>query len=286
MMEYRERGLRQIRDQDLDDPFLFCECSPPEDADRDDPDTWAWSNPALGRTITVGVIEAEHKDPDTRAFDRATLNRWVRSIDSWLRPGLWAAGITDVEPERTPDVVAVETDKDFRGFGAVSAWSSDEGDACLVRSFATADPKPLWAHLGELHEAGAQVLLVPSLFERHPWSDGAEHVTRVGSKELERWMPQVTALAEAAAIGHDGDHELAEHVTRAAAVTSSRTGDQTLSAARSPGPIYLARAVAFAVGAATKPRQQLPAPVIYVRGGNGRLRGGDLSKPSHVAAVG
>ncbi len=140
MMEYRERGLRQIADSDVDDPFLFCEYSPPEDADRDDPETWAWANPALGRTITRDVIEAEHKDPDQSAFDRAVLNRWVRSTNSWLRSGLWAAGETDIEADRAPDVAAVETDRDFTAFGAVSAWSSDEGDACLVRSFATADP--------------------------------------------------------------------------------------------------------------------------------------------------
>ncbi len=125
------------------------------------------------------------------------------------------------------------------------------------------------------------MLLVPSLFERHPWGDD-EYVTRVGSKELELWMPQVTALVDAAAIGHNGDHELAEHVTRAAAITSRTTGDQTLSAARSPGPIYLAQAMAFAVGSATRPRQPVVAPAFYFRGNDGKLRGGKLSKQRHA----
>ncbi len=131
-----------------------------------------------------------------------------------------------------------------------------------------------WRRLGSATDAGDQVGVLCGA------SRDCRRLVVLGDA-----FAEVGGVAEAAAIGHNGDHELAKHVTRAAAVTSRTTGDQTLSAARSPGPIYLARAMAFAVGSATKPRQQLPAPVIYVRGDNGQLRGG-VSIPRHVAAIG
>jgi phage terminase large subunit-like protein len=54
-----------------------------------DPASWAWSNPALGTTLTMKTIEAESENPDRASFLRASCNLWVASDKAWIQPGVW-----------------------------------------------------------------------------------------------------------------------------------------------------------------------------------------------------
>jgi phage terminase large subunit-like protein len=51
MLKWREQGLRAI-DTKQNSSFYFAEWSPPPDMSPLDPESWQWSNPALGTTLT------------------------------------------------------------------------------------------------------------------------------------------------------------------------------------------------------------------------------------------
>ncbi len=266
MRSYRERGLRQLSpDAEPDNDFLFLEYSPDPGADRDDSATWVAANPALGRTIDLDVIRGEHRNPNTAAFDRASLNRWVSGLDTWVQAGVWGAAESECEPEGPPSYVAVESGPDFTGFGAVAAWpDSARPDRAVVRSFATSDLFTLFDHIEQWQEQGVSMLLCPPVHDRHPWGEDAEGVHLIGDKELRLPMPWVTSLVEEAGVLHNGDLELAEHIGRVVATTNRQTGDRTLNSWKSPGPVFLARALVWAVGYATRPPEVQQAPVIHI----------------------
>jgi len=82
---------------------LFLEYSAPEDADRDDPATWLGCHPAIGHTIRLEDIAAEHEAwaHKPEEFDRAYLGWWPeRSAAEWVIPeGVWSENAA--EPDQT-----------------------------------------------------------------------------------------------------------------------------------------------------------------------------------------
>lgn len=58
------------------DRLAFFEWSAPEDADVDDPATWAQSNPALGRRLTLETIEDDRTLLDDTSFARERCGIW------------------------------------------------------------------------------------------------------------------------------------------------------------------------------------------------------------------
>jgi hypothetical protein len=54
----------------------YFEWSAPDDADPDDPATWAAAMPALGSLIDLETVRADHAAMDAGEFARAYLNRW------------------------------------------------------------------------------------------------------------------------------------------------------------------------------------------------------------------
>lgn len=79
----------------------YFEWSAPDDAPRDDPETWWACMPALGHTIDVDAVAADFATMEAAEFDRAYLNRWnphlVESVipgDSWMT-GAVSQGLED-----------------------------------------------------------------------------------------------------------------------------------------------------------------------------------------------
>lgn len=54
----------------------YIEYSAPLDADRDDPATWQLAHPAIGYTIDLETLQAEHDEMDVDEFNRAYLGWW------------------------------------------------------------------------------------------------------------------------------------------------------------------------------------------------------------------
>jgi len=97
----------------------YFEWSAGDDDDPDDPATWFGCMPALGHTVTVETIKADHDAMDPAEFARAYLNRRAGSGRPVIDAATWAAcrdngshlaGLVtfavDVTPERTASAIA------------------------------------------------------------------------------------------------------------------------------------------------------------------------------------
>ena len=94
--------LNAARDRGRDgDPTLaYFEYSPPDDADADDPDTWAWANPAIGVTTTPEFLGDQLATLPRNEFENEHLARWVDvALEYAVAPEAWAA----VQVETLPD---------------------------------------------------------------------------------------------------------------------------------------------------------------------------------------
>lgn len=106
----------------------YFEWSAPDDADADDPATWAAAMPALGTLIDLDTIRADRAAMDEGEFARAYLNRWspggtpVFSLADWVAcadPGSSASSApafgVDVSPDRShASIAAAATRPDGR----------------------------------------------------------------------------------------------------------------------------------------------------------------------------
>jgi hypothetical protein len=137
-----------------------------------------------------------------------------------------------------------------------------EGDRVLVsgRSFPTR--RALWSALDELarRRRGAD-LLYPASFEKHVAALRGLHAVKVGTAEQRAGNGPTLAAVVDGRLRHDGDDELTRQMLTATPVTVPDVGT-TLSARRSPGPIYLARAAVWAVGAELRPERRPRAMVV------------------------
>lgn len=96
--------------------ICYIEWFAPEYMPRDDPKTWWFCMPALGRTITETTVKAELEKLGPDEFDRGMLNRtkkhrppvdtnvptdeWPARLDEQSQPGRWLALAFDVSPDR------------------------------------------------------------------------------------------------------------------------------------------------------------------------------------------
>lgn len=105
----------------------YFEYSAPLDADRDDPATWRATHPAIGFTIDLDDIAADHDALEDAEFDRAYLGWWPRAADkpwvipkaSWRDAAEKSTGDWSGEPIWALDV-APERDMAAIGFAATS----------------------------------------------------------------------------------------------------------------------------------------------------------------------
>jgi phage terminase large subunit-like protein len=98
----------------------YFEWSAHDDDDPDDEDTWWRCMPALGHTVTVDTIRADHDSLDAGEFARAYLNRraaggkpvidsatWAACSDPQSQPGPLLAMGLDVTPDREHSSIGV-----------------------------------------------------------------------------------------------------------------------------------------------------------------------------------
>jgi len=105
-------------------------------------------------------------------------------------------------------------------------------------------------------------VLFPASFERHVANLRGVKAQKVGTAEQRAgYGPTLGAVVDGR-LRHDGDEELSRQMLTATPATIPDVGT-TLSARRSPGPIYLARAAVWAIGAELRPDRR-PKPLVVV----------------------
>ena len=255
MKAERVRGLRGIDAGDPDTDHLWLEWSPPPAAPRDDPATWAWANPSLGRSVNTRVLRNRFAKADSRTVERAHLNRWVPSTSAWLGPGEWEPLTDPDRPLPADGSVAVEMRPDAEAFGL--CWAGVDPDGMVVIRHALVDTeRDVWDTL-EQYAAGWRWCLPPELLRRNPHTHAT--VVPVASGEIRAWTGLAHRFVTEGGLAHDGSELLAEQVTTVASVRHHETGRPTLNTAKSGGPCELARALVWAVADATRHDHQ-PRP--------------------------
>jgi phage terminase large subunit-like protein len=246
LIEERRRALAELGEPDTATTLLL-EWSAPADADHGDRAAWKMASPQWSRS-RIAALEHAHKTTSEGEFARQYLNIWQRAAASWIPSSAWASGASPTLelPQRPPGSVAINDDADGSGY----AYCFAVADADLVkvsgRVFTTR--RELWAEL-ELLAAARRGLTVlyPASFEAHVAKlSGVELVKVATAEQKAGFAPTRSAIADGRLV-HDGDAQLTEHVLTAVPVTIPDQGT-TLNSKRSPGPIYAARAMVWAVG--------------------------------------
>lgn len=260
MRSWRERGLGDIAKPSGASSHLLLEWSAGDDADPDDPNTWAAANPGMGRTIQLDALRQASKNPNRAAFYRANLNRWVQSERSWFPVGLWSQLKTDPP---TPDrnrlpVTAIEQDRTGGGFAIVTGQPTDTGRVYVTTLTAETETE-LWELL-EPRIRNRETVLLPPLFpQRAPW-DLPETVRVVGDRELRAWSTFVEQAVTTGMVGHDGAPLLTEQLGRTTA--RPRDGGLFIGTAVPGASVHAVRALVWVVAEATRLEKPKPAPVI------------------------
>ena len=88
-------GRADMTDEDDEGTTLgWFEWSAPPDADPSLPETWAWSNPSLGRTVQERSLRAAQRTDPPDVFRTECLCQWVEAVDQPPFPtDSWAGGI-------------------------------------------------------------------------------------------------------------------------------------------------------------------------------------------------
>lgn len=261
MLKWREQGLRQI-DNGEPGPLYFASWEPPPGVDPMTPEAWAYSNPALGRHITLGKLREKAKSPNRNAFLRGHVNLFTIASNAWLEAGLWSALETDAELP-PGGVLAVDASTDESRFMAVRAVKISDKITCQVE-FNVDTQAEMWAEIERImaEQPRLQLAIAASLDIHCP-----PHLERrriiVGYRELLRWTLAVRSLIVESKVAHRGEASLAEHVERAVMV--KHQGSLAVSSTRSPGDITLARCMIWAVALESKPGQ-IGKPMLVVTG--------------------
>ena len=249
LIRWRDAGIRAVAEPGA---LAFLEWSPEPGSAPDDREAWAAANPALGHTITEDTIRAELESPNRSGFLRGSLNMWVAADRGWLPSGLWAS----LTGKQTMPAgwLAVECRADESRYYVLEACA-DGADVWVGFAHEARSMAGLWEYLAERLAADRQLvaLLAASLDTMVP-HEIRRRSQLVGRRELQAYTKTVQALILEGRVTHDGHPELAEHVTRA--VIAETPSGLTLSGARSPGPIELARCLVWAVGAAARPARR------------------------------
>jgi hypothetical protein len=260
LLEDRDAAIAQLADPDTA-RILLLEWSAAPEAYVEDRDAWRQASPHW----TPARLEAlEHAFATSSESDwrRQYLNQWVLAARSWIAPAQWAEA-TDLAltfPSSPAGVVAIN-DEDGKPGSCGYVLAVADGDRVLVSGRAFPSRRALWAALEELgrRRRGAR-LLHPASFERHVAQLPGFGLTKVGTAEQRAgYGPTLGAVIDGR-LRHDGDDELTRQMLTATPITIPDVGT-SLSARRSPGPIYLARAAVWAVGAELQP-ERLPRPSV------------------------
>lgn len=253
LRQFREQGIAQMDDPETADVLLL-EWSASPDLPVDDETAWRQASPIWNERRRKQV-EQFHRLQPANDFAMQMLNRWVVSATSWLPEQTWHnCGDPSVDlPAGNAGVIAVETSVDGLPIGAVLAARDDDGRV-IVRSRIEPTHARLWAWLQEVAAERRGVTILHHQTVRIPDIKGATMLQVKASDQIAGYGPTRAAI-QAGEIIHDDNPTLTEQVLMATAYTS-RDGHAQLSQRASEGPIYLARALVWAVGYELRPNQR------------------------------
>jgi hypothetical protein len=250
MLKWREQGLRAI-DTKQNSSFYFAEWSPPPElSPLDNPEAWAYANPALGKTLTLKTIVAESENPDRASFLRASCNLWVASDKAWIQPGIWSElHYLDTMPDG--GTVAIESSLDDSRYFAVRCVVLPDRRTVATVEFVVDTYDEMILRAQELAKNPNIKFAITPTIDLH-WLPALERrKIVVGYGEILKFTPRVRAMIGEKLLWHTGEEMFAEHVQRAVAVRSQNS--IALSSQRSPGPIELARCMVWAAALTSKP---------------------------------
>jgi phage terminase large subunit-like protein len=246
LIEERRRALDELHDPDAATTLLL-EWSAPADADHGDRAAWRMASPQWSRS-RIAALEHAHATTSESEFARQYLNIWQRAAQGWIPPSAWAQSSSPAMelPARPAGTVAINDAAD--GAGYAYCFAVADGDTVKIRGRVFGSRRELWAELELLAaERRGLTLLYPASFEQHVAKLAGVELVKVATAEQKSgFAPTRSAIADGRLV-HDGDEQLTEHVLTAVPVTIPDMGT-TLNSKRSPGPIYAARAMVWAVG--------------------------------------
>ena len=248
----RDAAIVQAADPDTA-RILLLEWSADPTADYGDREAWRAASPHWTERRARAVEDAYHTVSESE-FRRQWLNQWVLAASAWLQPGQWRVGErTELElPARPAGTVAVEIATDASAYGAVLAVADAAGNVYLRSRLFTARGE-LFTWLAELgaQRRGLRLIVPPSLRNDIPPAVRAELVVAGQAEQYAGYGATVAAALEGRLL-HAGEPDLTTHVLRAATVSTPDRGTALYSKG-SPGPIFLARALVWAVAAELRP---------------------------------
>jgi hypothetical protein len=255
LADARELAITELADPD-NATTLLLEWSAPLEAASDDREAWRLASPhwtpdrveALEhayRTLTAAGKEASWRSQ--------YLNAWVLSASSWINPASWrAAAREELElPLRPAGTVAVNDAPEGVPVGYTLAVA--DGDRVKVAGRVFASRRELWHELELLaRDRRGLTLLYPHSFEAHVRPIAGVRAVKVGTTEQRAGFSITRSAIADGRLEHDGGTALTEHVLAAVPSTVPDLGTQ-LSGKASPAPIYLARAMVWAVAHELRP---------------------------------
>jgi hypothetical protein len=254
------RAARQAALRDPDGEVLLLEWSAPPEVEWDDPAAWRWGSPEWDdrrerflRTQAQTVPEA--------AFRQEMLNSWQHAVDGWMKGSAWkACSVARLARPRRKDapVVAVGTEREGTPW-AVAAWrwTVRGRERIAVESITAPTLERLWEKVAALSPS---LVVTPDTLAAHYPGD-PRRLSVANSATVRKYLPAVErAIRDRILAYRASDEVLTTQVLSAVAVTSRGDSSLSLSDAKSPGPITLARCLVWAVGESMRPSS--PRPVV------------------------
>jgi hypothetical protein len=257
MIQYREQALAEIDRGEVSDSY-FAEWSMPPSCDPRDEASWAWANPALGRTVTMKALRAASKKD---SFARAHLNLWQAARGAWISSQEWDEWQTTT-PMPAGGVLAVDSSIDDARYVGVRAAAAD-GRIHLFVEFVTDNESDMWEEIGRVMGDKSVVLAITPTLEIHVPPKYGSRYTTVGYGELLKYTALVRSMILEGRVCHYGQRNLDEHVSRA--VLKKTAQGAVISSQASPGPIELARCLVWASAIVSRPRNRQKPIIAVVR---------------------
>jgi hypothetical protein len=261
--EHRGRAVAQLGDPDQA-TVLILEWSAPPDAASDDPEAWRVASPHWNERRAERLAGFYRSTSDTD-FRMQYLNQWVQgSSHAWVSDLAWLKCRDENRSLAATSVgaVAIETHIAGEPFGWVHATLDRDDGAVIVRAGVCASRRELWSVLEQTAAEHRGVkLLYPEGFRHHVPAipQMGERIKIVTSETFAAYAATVAAI-RSGAVAHAAQTVLTEQVLSAVPYTIADRGSM-LSSRASSGPIYLARALVWAVGYELRPIQA-PRPVV------------------------
>lgn len=180
--------------------LAYFEWSAPDDADPSSPETWAMSNPALGRRITLETVQGEFEQNeaknDLRAFgvQRLGIGDWpaLGEARSEIPKDRWLT-LKDLSPSLSgKNVVTLYRAPEGGPWAIAAAWRTSEGKVHLEVGYAGSDPEDVV--LDRFVQVAAEWGCVATIVGRGPADEASPKLSTAG---LDPIVPSITEEAQA-----------------------------------------------------------------------------------------